>query len=152
MNANEKLEYFDSICVAYENKDKKWINQLLTKACRLNIDAREGLKKKVTEGRKENKTLKMYKQAIAHWGEKEQLKKAIEELTELKDEIQDWLDGKGDEDRIVEELADAINMIEQIKLMFGLHTRKVFAVGREKMKRTIKMIEKEKKEQLNIKL
>jgi hypothetical protein len=54
--------------------------------------------------------ISLYEKAISHFGETAQLKKWIEELDELKVEIQRFIDDEGDIDHLTEELADTINM------------------------------------------
>jgi len=56
---------------------------------------------------------------LANGGEKQQIK-AAEELGELQQEMLKAVDGRPDRDAIVEEFADVIVMLWQIRVMFGI--------------------------------
>lgn len=81
-----------------------------------------------------------YYDVLEHYGRDEQIKKVEEELNELKDAV----NGKGN---VLEEVADVLNMIEQIKLMYAIDNRELSGVMAEKMRRTVDRIEKSKQEQ-----
>jgi len=57
--------------------------------------------------------------AIKRYGVNNQVHKAVEELTELSLELQRFLEGRGDEEHIREEVADVTVMLAQLELMFG---------------------------------
>ena len=62
----------------------------------------------------------IYEKALKKWGLEKQLIVAIEEMTELQKELTKILRGIGDIDHLVEEVADAEIMIEQIRYFYGL--------------------------------
>lgn len=83
---------------------------------------------------------------IAHFGGyAHQKEKAIEELSELQQALARDLQGEGDRANIIEEIADALVMIAQLVLIYGIH-REVERVADEKVNRTLERIEKEQKE------
>lgn len=83
---------------------------------------------------------------IAHFGGyAHQKEKAIEELSELQQALARDLQGEGDRANIVEEIADALVMIAQLVLIYGIH-REVERVADEKVNRTLERIEKEQRE------
>lgn len=83
---------------------------------------------------------------IAHFGGyAHQKEKAIEELSELQQALARDLQGEGDRANIVEEIADALVMIAQLVLIYGIH-REVERGADEKVNRTLERIEKEQKE------
>ena len=57
--------------------------------------------------------------AVKHFGAEHQTLKACEELTELQHELLHALDGRADNDKIREEIADVEIMLEQLKLIYG---------------------------------
>ena len=72
-----------------------------------------------------NERKKLYQKAIRYYGEENQLIVAIEELGELSQGLSKWLraEKRGDIDvrqNIVEEIADTLIVIEQIKLILGI--------------------------------
>lgn len=82
---------------------------------------------------------------IAHYGGyAHQKEKAIEELSELQQALARDLQGEGDRDNIIEEIADALVMIAQLVLIYGIH-RDVERVAADKLLRTLARIEKEQK-------
>lgn len=82
---------------------------------------------------------------IAHYGGyANQKEKAIEELSELQRALARDLQGEGDRANIVEEIADALVMIAQLVLIYGIH-RDVERVAADKLLRTLARIEKEQK-------
>ena len=83
---------------------------------------------------------------IAHYGGyAHQKEKAIEELSELQQALARDLQGEGDRANIVEEIADALVMIAQLVLIYGIH-RDVERVADAKVNRTLERIEKEQRE------
>lgn len=83
---------------------------------------------------------------IAHFGGyAHQKEKAIEELSELQQALARDLQGEGDRANIVEEIADALVMIAQLVLIYGIH-REVERAADEKVNRTLERIEKEQRE------
>lgn len=83
---------------------------------------------------------------IAHFGGyAHQKETAIEELSELQQAIARDLQGEGDRANIIEEIADALVMIAQLVLIYGIH-RDVERVADEKVNRTLARIDKEQRE------
>lgn len=73
------------------------------------------------------KRKEVYKKALNAWGIRSQLTAAIEELSELIVEIAKKINGKRKpetwEEKMVDELADSLIMIEQISSMFNLEEK-----------------------------
>lgn len=61
----------------------------------------------------------VYQDAIDVWGEVLQVDVAIEELSELTTELAREQRGTGDEEEIVDELADVVIMCEQLAIIYG---------------------------------
>lgn len=62
-----------------------------------------------------------YTNALIHYGEKNQMTVALEELSECQKEICKVLRGKGDLGHLAEEIADATIMLEQLRLIFQIN-------------------------------
>ena len=62
-----------------------------------------------------------YTNALIHFGKANQLVVALEELSEVQKEICKTMRGESNLDHLAEEIADAIIMLEQVRLMFGLN-------------------------------
>lgn len=56
--------------------------------------------------------------AILHFGEPNQMQKAIQELAEAITELSKHLEGRDNENELIEEVVDAAIMIDQLWLMF----------------------------------
>lgn len=83
---------------------------------------------------------------IAHFGGyAHQKEKAIEELSKLQQAIARDLQGEGDRANIIEEIADALVMIAQLVLIYGI-TYDVQRVADEMVNRTLARIEQEQRE------
>jgi len=68
--------------------------------------------------------LKLYKKASLKWGSSSQIIVAIEELSELTNQLAKHLNGKcKDMAHIVDELADSRIMIEQVEFVLDLEDR-----------------------------
>ena len=61
----------------------------------------------------------LFEQAVKTYGAESQVRKAVEELTELSVALLHSLDGRGDTENIREEMADVEIMIEQMHVIFG---------------------------------
>ena len=61
----------------------------------------------------------LFEQAVKIYGAESQVRKAVEELTELSVALLHSLDGRGDTENILEEMADVEIMIEQLHVIFG---------------------------------
>lgn len=61
----------------------------------------------------------IYEQAVKHYGNLNQIVKAMEECGELIRALARWLQGDPDVVNIAEEIADVEIMVEQIKIIFG---------------------------------
>jgi len=85
--------------------------------------------------------IKLYEKAIIHFGKTAQLKKWIEELDELKVEIQRFIDGEGDIDTLIQELADVFNMDTQGCVMLGISQEEIEKNMELKMLRTSRYID-----------
>ena len=83
-------------------------------------------------------------QIIAHHGYSHQKHKAIEEFSELNEALSRDLNGQGDRANIAEEMADCYIMLAQLELIYGNHLE-VVAILREKLDRTIRRVEEERK-------
>ena len=57
--------------------------------------------------------------ALAVYGRENQIRKTLEELAELSLELHRALDGRGDPEHILEEMADVEIMLGQMKLLYG---------------------------------
>lgn len=82
----------------------------------------------------------LYKKAINTFGESAQMIVALEECSELQKEITKLLRGQGNLEHLAEEMADAEIMLEQLKLIFGLHSQ-VTKVKGEKIARLKRVID-----------
>ena len=83
----------------------------------------------------------LYESIVNSMGSESQIEKAIEELSELIHALQKWKEkvNKDTEDHVIEEIADAYNMIEQLSFMFGVD--KVREVRIQKLRRFCKIIQ-----------
>ncbi|MFA5706578.1 MAG: hypothetical protein WDA41_09510 [Candidatus Neomarinimicrobiota bacterium] len=61
----------------------------------------------------------LFEQAVKTYGAESQVRKAVEELTELSVALLHSLDGRGDTENILEEMADVEIMLEQLHVIFG---------------------------------
>lgn len=64
--------------------------------------------------------VKTYTNALISFGEENQIFVAIEELSECQKELCKFLRGIGNADNLAEEMADAVIMLEQMRMIFGL--------------------------------
>lgn len=88
-----------------------------------------------------------YKEFLDSWGFDSQSMLAIEEMSELTKEICKMKRKRSDfkEEDMIEEIADVLNMVEQLEYFFG--EEKVEKVRDEKIKRTQNCLENWKKKQ-----
>ena len=61
----------------------------------------------------------LFERAVKTYGAESQVRKAVEELTELSVALLHSLDGRGDTENIREEMADVEIMLEQLHVIFG---------------------------------
>ena len=61
----------------------------------------------------------LFEKAVNKYGAENQVRKAVEELTELSVALLHSLDGRGDTENIREEMADVEIMLEQLHVIFG---------------------------------
>ena len=61
----------------------------------------------------------LYEQAVKTYGAESQVRKAVEELTELSVALLHSLDGRGDTENIRAEMADVEIMLEQLHVIVG---------------------------------
>lgn len=89
----------------------------------------------------------IHKRVIEHYGEKAQLGKAMEELVELQCELLNYtgLGVRDNRDKILSELADVCNMIEQIAIIFEFMGLEIVTEQNQKMIRTLKRIDADDK-------
>lgn len=85
-----------------------------------------------------------YEIAIQHWGVEAQLRKTIEELRELETETRRALDNNLDRNNMISEIADVLNMLQQLQIIYNIPTVEVFKEIDRKMERTMQRIEKER--------
>lgn len=79
---------------------------------------------------------------VAHFGPEHQLKKTVEELTELTLAIQHHLNGRSNREELVEEMGDAENMLSQMRRILKIDLNEIESVIRQKEERTIEIIER----------
>lgn len=77
---------------------------------------------------------------IEHYGTEYQKRKAAEELCEFAAEILKDVAGHGDQEHIKEEMADALIMINQLRIIYG-NFHEVFDIMDAKIERTLQRIE-----------
>lgn len=80
------------------------------------------------------------------YGKEKQVNKTIEELEELTIELLRMQDKKGNKQHLKEEMADVLNMLYQLCLVYKIRITEIKHIAELKVKRTIKRIEKEQKE------
>lgn len=81
----------------------------------------------------------IYEQAIKTFGPKQQIIKAIEELSELVTALARYSLGEGDLDNIAEEIADVEVMCEQLIMIFK-NRRQVLKIKDQKTERLRRML------------
>ena len=82
----------------------------------------------------------IYEAAIAKYGESKQLVKAMEELAELQQSICRVFCDRGNEDNIIEEIADVEIMLEQVKMIFDIPEEIIETVKMQKVERLEKRL------------
>jgi phosphoribosyl-ATP pyrophosphohydrolase len=85
----------------------------------------------------------IYQKVIDNYGKKHQIKKAIEELQELKLELLRALNNRMNKKRIISEMADVHNVLVELRLIFGINCKDVENEMVYKMNRTLEIIENE---------
>ncbi len=84
--------------------------------------------------------------AIETFGRKTQTQKACEELAELLVELQHELDGRGDEKKIAEEMADVYIVFTQLIFMLSEegaeHYENMFIFKYERLKKRLKKVQR----------
>ena len=85
-----------------------------------------------------------YEEVIEHYGTDNQVLKAVEELMEMMEELLKYLEGAKNKKVILEEMADVLNMMAQLQLIFGFQNLEVFEKMSEKMERTLVRMQAEK--------
>lgn len=66
----------------------------------------------------EYKKQKIFRKALAKWGQQKQIVKAIEEMSELTKALSKDLIGKGESEKIDEEMADVYIMLDQLQNIY----------------------------------
>ena len=77
---------------------------------------------------------------IKYFGKEKQIIKCVEELSELQKELCKSVNGKGNLDNIIEEIADVEIMLKQIKIILKIKCDDIEKVKNEKIERTLKKI------------
>ena len=76
--------------------------------------------------------------AINHFGVEGQINKAVEEMGELITELSKRNLSRFDKDRLAEEVADALIMLEQLRIIFGASKVDGYVAGKlERLEKTI---------------
>lgn len=65
--------------------------------------------------------VRVYTNALIHFGEEIQMIVGLEELSECQKEICKFFRGLGDREHLAEEIADATIMLEQMRYIFGVN-------------------------------
>ena len=86
---------------------------------------------------------------IAHYGPDAQIIKTIEEFSELTVELAKDMNSQGDIERILEEIADVLVMLEQLQLIYKFDWPSVEAISNEKINRTLNRIDYENRRRDN---
>lgn len=81
--------------------------------------------------------------AIEKWGHKRQQVKAVEELGELQNAVLRNLDGRGNYNNLVEEIADVEIMLLQLKMIYSIPFSEVEEMKAKKILRLRSRIEAE---------
>ncbi len=77
----------------------------------------------------------IYRLAINHFGDRIQILHTISELSELIIELGAHLEGRGNQSKIISEIADAENMLAQMRIIFDGPAQDVDRIKAEKMER-----------------
>ena len=85
---------------------------------------------------------------IKYFGKEKQIIKCVEELSELQKELCKSVNGKGNLDNIIEEIADVEIMLKQLKIIFKIGARDVLKEKNKKIKRTLNYINEKSKESI----
>ncbi|MDR0975597.1 MAG: hypothetical protein LBM01_01395 [Christensenellaceae bacterium] len=103
---------------------------------------------------------KEYEKMVEVWGEESQIDMALEEMAELTQALCKYKrikknyfgdadvnaeKAKKNADNINEEIADVINMVAQLRIMFD--TEKIDEIRKEKIDRTMKFLEEQKSDE-----
>ena len=83
------------------------------------------------------------KETIKRYGDK-QLIVAIEELSELQKELCKYLRGKGNKDHIIEEMADVLIMVSNIREYFSIKDDDISSIIQSKQQRTMNRMKENK--------
>jgi hypothetical protein len=78
----------------------------------------------------------VYRAAVRHFGETNQIRKTLEELAELSVALHHWLDGRGNAAEVCGEIADVEIMCAQMRIVFG--SDKVDAAKVKKLDRLVR--------------
>ena len=85
---------------------------------------------------------------IKYFGKEKQIIKCVEELSELQKELCKSVNGKGNLDNIIEEIADVEIMLKQLKIILKIGARDVLKEKNKKIKRTLNYINEKSKESI----
>lgn len=90
-----------------------------------------------------NKLVHNIKRILANYGDRNQKKKALEELGELSLAIMDEMYCEGSREHIKEEIADVYVMLEQLKMIYHITDMEVLEVMEYKVNRQLGRIRNE---------
>lgn len=82
---------------------------------------------------------------IAQYGETANINKAIQEFNELIEVLRDHKHGKTCINEIKEEIADCLNMIDKLCVLFDFRPVDINVIKHTKMLRTLRRLENDKK-------
>jgi NTP pyrophosphatase (non-canonical NTP hydrolase) len=84
--------------------------------------------------------MNVLEKAISKWGKDLQQVVALEELSELQKEITKAMRGKGNTERMIEEIADVLIMIEQLKIIHNISDHEVEYTKDRKLQRLERLL------------
>lgn len=89
-----------------------------------------------------NVSLQPVKATLGRYGKDKQLVVAIEELSELQKELCKALRNKPDREHIIEETADVLIMVANVREIFQIRDDEISGIVKKKQNRTIKRMER----------
>lgn len=90
-----------------------------------------------------------YEKTLQYFGRQAQIEKCVEELEELSIELYRDLGGNGSREAIILEIADVLNMLMQVQIIFDISLNEIEAAKEFKMDRTLNYMRKHKNEEDN---
>ena len=126
-----------------ERENERLLEVLKTVAKNIQESGIEGLNQSYTNLERNKEDLKSI---IAHYGITSQLTMCLEEMSELAKEICKHQRGANNRVAIMEEVADVLVTIEQVKLIFNIEDDVIQTIIDNKIKRTLNRMEREVEE------